>query len=42
MNPYVHTENDTIDHLDFEYMVEFVKASAGFAVELAYTNFTTS
>lgn len=42
MNPYVHTENDTIDHLDFDYMVEFVKASAGFVAELAYTNFTTS
>lgn len=21
MNPYIHTENDTIDHLDFDYMV---------------------
>lgn len=38
--PYIHTANDTIDHLDFDYMVEFVKVSAGFVAELAYTNFT--
>ncbi|KAJ4403079.1 hypothetical protein N0V82_010709 [Gnomoniopsis sp. IMI 355080] len=39
MYPYIHTENDTIDHLDFDYMVEFVKVSAAFVAELAYTNF---
>lgn len=40
MYPYIHTENDTIDRLDFDYMVEFVKVSAAFVAELAFTNFT--
>lgn len=39
-NQYVHTELDTMDHLDFDYMVEFVKVAVGFVAELAYTNFT--
>lgn len=38
--PFIHTENDTIDNLDFDYMAEFVKVSAGFVAELAYTNFS--
>ncbi|KAJ4390696.1 Leucine aminopeptidase 1 [Gnomoniopsis smithogilvyi] len=39
MYPYIHTANDTIDHLDFDYMVEFAKVSAAFVAELAYTKF---
>lgn len=39
-NPYIHSENDTIETLDFDYMLEFAKVAAAFVVELAYTNFT--
>ncbi|KAF3767549.1 Zn-dependent exopeptidase [Cryphonectria parasitica EP155] len=39
--PWIHSANDTIDHIDFEYMLEFAKVAAGFIVELAYTNFST-
>lgn len=39
-NPYIHTENDTIQSLDFDYMLEFAKVAAAYVVELAYTNFS--
>lgn len=38
--PWIHSENDTIDHVDFDYMLEFAKVAAAFIVELAYTNLT--
>ncbi|KAJ1964738.1 hypothetical protein IWQ62_002850 [Dispira parvispora] len=34
-NSYIHTENDTMDHLNFDHMLEFAKLGVGFAVELA-------
>lgn len=39
-NPNIHSENDTIETLDFDYMLEFAKVAAAFVTELAYTNFT--
>lgn len=39
-NPYMHTEHDTVDKIDFDYMFEFAKVAAAFAAELAYTDFT--
>lgn len=39
-NPNIHSETDTIETLDFDYMLEFAKVAAAFAAELAYTNFT--
>lgn len=39
-NPHIHSEGDTIDTLDFSYMLEFAKVAAAFVTELAYTNFT--
>lgn len=38
--PFIHSENDTIDHIDFDYMAEFAKVAAAFVVELGYHNFT--
>lgn len=37
--PYIHSADDTIDHLDFDYMLEFAKVTAAFIVDLAYTDF---
>lgn len=37
--PFIHTANDTIDHVDFDYMLEFAKVTAAFVVELAYADF---
>lgn len=34
-NPYVHTRRDTVDKLDINHMVNFVKLTLAFAVELA-------
>lgn len=39
-NPNIHSETDTIETLDFDYMLEFAKVAAAFVAELAYTNFT--
>lgn len=38
-NPNVHTENDTIETLDFDYMLEFAKVAAAYITELAYADF---
>jgi len=35
-NPYIHTANDIIDHLDFDHSLEFAKIGLGFAVELSF------
>lgn len=37
--PYIHSANDTIDHIDFDYMLEFAKVATAFIMELAYTDF---
>ena len=34
-NPYIHTSNDTIDHLSVTHMTDFAKLGVAFAVELA-------
>lgn len=40
-NPNIHSDTDTIETIDRDYMLEFAKVTAAFIVELAYTNFTT-
>eukprot|EP00004_Rigifila_ramosa_P013454 TRINITY_DN297_c0_g2_i1.p2 TRINITY_DN297_c0_g2~~TRINITY_DN297_c0_g2_i1.p2 ORF type:complete len:349 (+),score=99.52 TRINITY_DN297_c0_g2_i1:133-1047(+) len=35
LNPYYHTEDDLLVHLDPEFMLEFAKYGVGFAVELS-------
>ncbi|KAI8347491.1 leucine aminopeptidase 1 [Mortierella sp. GBAus27b] len=35
-NPYIHTANDVISHIDFNHMLQFAKLSLGFAVELGF------
>lgn len=37
-HPSIHSANDTIDHIDFDYMLEFAKVTAAFIAELAYAN----
>ncbi|PSR90644.1 hypothetical protein BD289DRAFT_211029 [Coniella lustricola] len=39
-NPAIHTANDTVDRIDYDYMKEFVKVTAAFVAELAYTDFS--
>ncbi|SCO86240.1 related to bacterial leucyl aminopeptidase [Fusarium oxysporum] len=39
-NPYIHTPNDTIAHIDFGHVIEHAKVTAGFVYELAHRNFT--
>ncbi|KAL2918581.1 hypothetical protein HK105_201982 [Polyrhizophydium stewartii] len=34
-SPYIHTSDDTVEHIDFGHMAEFVKSVIGFAVELS-------
>ncbi|KAH6559990.1 hypothetical protein BASA50_006629 [Batrachochytrium salamandrivorans] len=34
-SPYIHTSSDTVEHIDFAHMAEFVKAVIGFTVELS-------
>jgi hypothetical protein len=34
-NPYNHTTNDTYEHINQDYLIEQVKATAGFADYLA-------
>lgn len=38
-NPHIHSANDTIETLNFDYMLEFAKVAAAYVVELAYTDF---
>lgn len=40
-NPYIHTPNDTIEHVDFEQIAQHVKVTSGFLYELAHNDFTT-
>ncbi|KAF9352105.1 Leucine aminopeptidase 1 [Mortierella sp. AD094] len=35
-NPYIHTANDDISHINFDHMKQFAKLALGFAVELGY------
>jgi len=35
LSPHMHTIRDTIDTVDFEYLLEFVKLAVGFTIELA-------
>lgn len=39
-NPSIHSANDTMDHIDFDYMLEFAKVAASFISLLAYTDFS--
>lgn len=34
-NPYIHTANDTMEHLNLEHMTNFTKLAIAFALELA-------
>eukprot|EP00842_Homolaphlyctis_polyrhiza_P002931 jgi/Hompol1/3639/HPOL_000271-RA len=34
-SPFIHTTDDTVEHIDFEHMSEFVKGVIGFAVEMS-------
>jgi len=34
-NPHIHTHDDTIDKLDFNYSKEFVKLAIGFLIEMS-------
>ncbi|KAJ1655899.1 hypothetical protein IWQ61_004428 [Dispira simplex] len=34
-NPYIHSESDTMERLNFDHMLEFAKLGVGFAMELA-------
>ncbi|RGP79803.1 bacterial leucyl aminopeptidase [Fusarium longipes] len=39
-NPYIHTPNDTIAHVDFDHVMQHAKVTAGFVYELAHRDFT--
>lgn len=39
-NPYIHTPNDTIDHVDFDHIAQHIKVTSGFLCELAHNDFT--
>lgn len=39
-NPYIHTPNDTMEHLDFDHVLQHVKVTSGFLYELAHNDFT--
>jgi hypothetical protein len=34
MSPYIHSDKDTVEHIDFDHMSEFVRICIAFAVEL--------
>jgi len=36
-SPYIHGKDDTVEHVDFDHMKEFVKLAISFAVELGET-----
>ncbi|KAK0388904.1 hypothetical protein NLU13_2481 [Sarocladium strictum] len=38
-NPYIHTPNDTMEHLDFDHILQHVKVTSGFLYELAHNDF---
>ncbi|KAF9585104.1 Leucine aminopeptidase 1 [Lunasporangiospora selenospora] len=35
-NPYIHTTSDTVEHINYDHMLQFAKLSLGFAVELGH------
>ncbi|KAJ3012847.1 UNVERIFIED_CONTAM: hypothetical protein HDU68_000989 [Siphonaria sp. JEL0065] len=35
-DPFVHTADDTVDHLTFSHMAKFVRSVVGFAVEMSF------
>ncbi|KAG0255046.1 Leucine aminopeptidase 1 [Mortierella polycephala] len=35
-SPYIHTSDDTVEHINFDHMKQFAKLALGFAVELGY------
>jgi hypothetical protein len=35
VNPYMHTDQDTVDKLDMSYSLEFAKLALSFAIELS-------
>ncbi|ETV74161.1 hypothetical protein H257_11128 [Aphanomyces astaci] len=41
MNPYMHSENDTIDTIDFNHMADFTKLSIAYVVELTQDSATS-
>ncbi|KAJ0335130.1 hypothetical protein COL922a_009707 [Colletotrichum nupharicola] len=38
-NPYIHTPNDTIEHVSFDHALQHAKMTTGFVFELAYWPF---
>ncbi|EQB46385.1 peptidase family M28 [Colletotrichum gloeosporioides Cg-14] len=38
-NPYIHTPNDTIEHVSFDHAIQHAKMTTGFVFELAYWPF---
>jgi bacterial leucyl aminopeptidase len=35
-SPYIHTEEDTMETVNFDHVIEHAKMTVGFAYELAY------
>ncbi|RHY51248.1 hypothetical protein DYB38_013640 [Aphanomyces astaci] len=40
LNPYFHSQNDTIDTIDFNHMADFTKLSIAYVVELTQDSAT--
>ncbi|RKP39876.1 LOW QUALITY PROTEIN: hypothetical protein BJ085DRAFT_42400 [Dimargaris cristalligena] len=38
LNPYIHSDKDTVETVDFDHMLQFAKIATGFAVELTHTS----
>lgn len=36
-NPYIHSDADTLDKVDFDHVLEHAKMTVGYAYELAFT-----
>ncbi|KAF9571419.1 Leucine aminopeptidase 1 [Mortierella alpina] len=36
ISPYIHGEDDSVDHINFDHMKQFAKLSLGFAIELGH------
>lgn len=41
-NPRIHTPNDTIEHVDFEHVLQHAKLTAGYMYELAHFDFSAA
>ena len=37
-SPYIHTTEDTVEHIDFGHVAEFVKAVVGWGIEMCEGN----